>query len=118
MIAVGLSNLRDCAASIVYKVGTRSVHIFGIKLPQPTIVKLILADKSHLVGTIVVAIDHIPRLHLARLSIEILKRALTLYIRVQAWVKAGKLLYAAIADIDKRCRIGKVTGILAVGILI
>ena len=52
-------------SSVIHKIGTWSIHILGIEFPQPSIIKLILADEGNFVGMILTAIAHIPCLHLS-----------------------------------------------------
>ena len=56
------------------------VHVFGVELPQPAVVKLILAYQGHLVGVVVVAVGHVPCVHLASLGVQVFERALALHV--------------------------------------
>ena len=65
LIAISLAHLRDGTSSVIHKIGTWSIHILGVEFPQPSIIKLILADEGNLVGMILTAIAHVPCLHLS-----------------------------------------------------
>ena len=114
MIAISLAHLRDRAATVIHVVGARSIHVFSIEFPQPSVVKLVLADESNLVGVVLASVGHVPGLHLASLGVQVLERTLSLNIGVHAWVEAGDFLDAAVTCVDERCRIGKVAWVLAV----
>ena len=65
LIAISLAHLIDGTSSVIYIIGTWSIHILGVEFPQPSIIKLILADEGNFVGMILTAIAHIPCLHLS-----------------------------------------------------
>ena len=65
LIAISLTHLRDGTSSVIYIIGTWSIHILGVGFPQPSIIKLILADEGNFVGMILTALARIPCLPLS-----------------------------------------------------
>lgn len=118
LITICRAHLRDGAASIIYEVSLRSVHVFSAQLPQPSVVELVLADQGNLVCTVVAALIHVPCLHLSSLGVEILEGTLALNVRVETWVEAVNLLDATVAGIDEWCGVGEAARVLTVRILI
>ena len=92
LIAVRLAHLGDGAAAVVHEIGAWSIHVFSVELPQPAIVKLILAYQCHLIGMVIIAVSHVPCLHLASLGVEIPERPLALNVRIMPGSKPASFL--------------------------
>ena len=53
LIAISLAHPRDGTSSVLHIIGTWSIHILAVEFPQPSIIKLILADEGNFVLSLI-----------------------------------------------------------------
>ena len=112
-ITIGSRCFTDGAASEVHIVGTGSIHIFQVELPEKIILETIVGNQGHFIGTVLVAVIQIPCFHLSVHNVHVWERTALRNIRVGTQLESFHFLDRSVAYVDERRRIGKVAGIPA-----